>query len=677
MAGEVFISYRRADQAWARHLYNQLKAEGVEAWYDGLVGPGQEWRTATAMALEASQIFVILFSENAAQSSDIVKELAAATHEKKLVIPVRLQNIEPKGAFLYELASRNWVNAYEDTERKLDELAKGLSHLVQTGVRDKSVLPFDRASEKGGNPAARATILSRAALALGAIALIATGLYWMRSGPAPSASVATNTAPIAVAKSSGISVAVLPFLNLSGNPADDYFSDGMTEEITLALVDVKGLKVVARSSAFSFKGKNEDVRVVGRALSATNVIEGTVRKQGNKLRISADLVRTDTGEQLWTQSYDRELKDVFAVQEDIARAIASALQAPLGLNAGENLVANRTNDTDVYENYLRALALYRASDIGQAIGLLESIVKHDPTYARAWSLLALSHINSPPYVKPAGEVSYKTAYTELSSALDRADKAAHEAVRLDPRDAPGYAALGTIALYRKQWAAADNALAKALALDPTNPYVLGRYQYLLWEEGRLNQALKVGQELIRLEPEVNAKFRAASLVGLKGDYDGAIRLFEQMPVEANRNINLATFYAGVGKYERAAQTLLALPPGGSVWTAAANREAADIIRTSPARSTFAEQMSPADNVAYAWVYVFVGAPARYLKDLQQVGMAVPAYTLIWAQLPAFTSMRKTEPFKQFVRNIGLVDYWRATGWPDICRPLGARDFTCS
>jgi len=144
MADEIFISYRRADEAWARLLYNQLRTEGVEAWYDALIGPGQEWRLATAKALEDSKIFVLLFSENAAQSSDIAKELAVATHEKKLVVPVRLQNIEPKGSFLYELASRNWVNAYEDTEVKLSELAKGLAQLVRTGARHESVLPFER-----------------------------------------------------------------------------------------------------------------------------------------------------------------------------------------------------------------------------------------------------------------------------------------------------------------------------------------------------------------------------------------------------------------------------------------------------------------------------------------------------------------------------------------------------
>src|SRR5882757_11239418 len=135
MAGEIFISYRRADAGWALLLHAQLQAEGVEAWYDAQVGAGQDWRIATAKALEASQIFVLLFSENAAQSSDIAKELAAAVMEKKLIIPVRLQNISPKGAFLYELASRNWINAYEDTEAKLAELAKGLAQMVKTGAR--------------------------------------------------------------------------------------------------------------------------------------------------------------------------------------------------------------------------------------------------------------------------------------------------------------------------------------------------------------------------------------------------------------------------------------------------------------------------------------------------------------------------------------------------------------
>src|ERR1700759_2873058 len=147
MAGEIFISYRRADQAWARLLHARLQAEGVEAWYDAQVGAGQDWRLATAKALEDSRIFVLLFSENAAQSSDIAKELAAAVLEKKLIVPVRLEDIAPDGAFLYELASRNWINAYEDTEAKLAQLAKGLAQLLRSGSQDESVLPCHRSDE--------------------------------------------------------------------------------------------------------------------------------------------------------------------------------------------------------------------------------------------------------------------------------------------------------------------------------------------------------------------------------------------------------------------------------------------------------------------------------------------------------------------------------------------------
>ncbi len=179
MAGEIFISYRRADEAWAKLLCEQLRAEGVEAWYDAHVGAGEDWRATTARALEKSRIFILLFSANAAESSDIAKELAAAVLEKKLIVPVRLENIAPKGAFLYELASRNWINAYENTEAKLAELARGLARLVRSGVKDESLLPFERA------PAVRRRrwplVAGAAGIALVAAAAIAAWFLW----PAP------------------------------------------------------------------------------------------------------------------------------------------------------------------------------------------------------------------------------------------------------------------------------------------------------------------------------------------------------------------------------------------------------------------------------------------------------------------------------------------------------------
>ena len=189
MAGEIFISYRRADQRWARLLHEKLRAEGVEAWFDAQVGAGEDWRIATAQALEDSRIFVLLFSSNAAASSDIAKELAAAVLEKKLIVPVRLENIAPKGAFLYELASRNWINAYDDTEAKLAELAKGLARLVRSGTRDDSLLPFERTPQK--KPSRKPLLIAAAAaaaLALSAAAAIAAWLLW----PSPHWTVASG-----------------------------------------------------------------------------------------------------------------------------------------------------------------------------------------------------------------------------------------------------------------------------------------------------------------------------------------------------------------------------------------------------------------------------------------------------------------------------------------------------
>jgi TolB-like protein len=190
-----------------------------------------------------------------------------------------------------------------------------------------------------------------------------------------------------------MSLAVLPFVNLSGDASQEFFSDGMTEEITAALAKVPSLRVVARTSAFEFKGQNRDVAMIGQALHASHLIEGSVRKAGNRVRITAQLVKASDGTHLWTESYDRELKDVFAVQEDIAQAIAASLQVPLGLNAGQNLIANRTADTDSYQDYLRARGLLRTRGTSsrEAIAVLEKVVARDPNFAPAWALLAYAY----------------------------------------------------------------------------------------------------------------------------------------------------------------------------------------------------------------------------------------------------------------------------------------------
>jgi TolB-like protein len=161
---------------------------------------------------------------------------------------------------------------------------------------------------------------------------------------------------------SAISLAVLPFVNLSSDKEQEFFCDGMTEEITAALAKVPDLRVVARTSAFEFKSKNVNIKTMGEQLGATHLIEGSVRKAGNRLRITAQLIKADDGTHIWAKDYDRELTDVFAVQEDITRAITTSLRMPLGLKPGENLVNNRKIDPIPYTNYLRVTRVDRTSE---------------------------------------------------------------------------------------------------------------------------------------------------------------------------------------------------------------------------------------------------------------------------------------------------------------------------
>ncbi len=185
--------------------------------------------------------------------------------------------------------------------------------------------------------------------------IVATALfsYW-QFAPLGSGVVAER-AP-SVPQAGVISIAVLPFANMSGDATQEFFSDGMTEEITAALAKVPNLRVVARTSAFQFKGQSQDLRAVGRALGTNHLIEGSVRKVDDRVRITVQLIKVDDGTHLWTENYDRQLTDIFAIQEDIAEAIAGALRMPLGLQQGDTLVSNRTISPESYEQFLRCFA---------------------------------------------------------------------------------------------------------------------------------------------------------------------------------------------------------------------------------------------------------------------------------------------------------------------------------
>jgi TolB-like protein len=478
-----------------------------------------------------------------------------------------------------------------------------------------------------------------------------------------------------------ISIAVLPFANLSGDSAQDFFSDGMTEEISAVLAQVQGLTVLGRSSAFQFKGQNSDPRDVGRALNATHLIEGSVRKSGERVRITAQLVRSENGAQLWSETYDRQLNDIFAVQEEIAEAITASLSVPLGLAQGDSLVRDRTRDVASYDQYLRAKVLVRArgpiepgGPLIEAATLLEQVVARDPAFAPAWAMLAQTHALIPNFV-PAASRSVDDQLRFFQASNAKAEMVAREAMRLDPRSAVAYATLARVQARAGEFAAADDLYRQALALDPAEPEVLTSFSVTLAVMGRLREGLSVREKLRTLEPFVpNYNALTGYYMLMNGQTQPAIALMESLPADAAISLKsaLAQAYAAEGRYAEAANAILSLPKptpeSGQIV-----QDAARLLRTAPAKVTAPRELPDLDWLGF--VYAYVGAEDRlmdYFEHAQAAG-AGPTNEM-WQ--PAYAPARKTERFKAWARRAGLVDYWRARGWPDLCRSVGADDFVC-
>jgi adenylate cyclase len=293
------------------------------------------------------------------------------------------------------------------------------------------------------------------------------------------------------------SIAVMPFVNMSSDKDQEYFSDGMTEEILNALANVPNLAVTARTSVFSLKGQNKDVREIGKLLGVAYVLEGSVRKAGGEVRITAQLIRADSGFHLWSESYDRKLENVFDLQAELAGAIAKALELPLGLGGDAALVSERSADTEAYGMYLQARAAYRARGDGvkKSIELYRAALQRDPKFAPAWAGLASSLAVLPWYVPEAERAA-------AAAAMPEAEAAGKQALALSPNLPQGHIALGVVYNFQWQWALAEQHFKRALVLTPNDPEV--HYQYADWLAalGRLEEALAAASKAVELDPLV-------------------------------------------------------------------------------------------------------------------------------------------------------------------------------
>src|ERR1700686_5312339 len=291
------------------------------------------------------------------------------------------------------------------------------------------------------------------------------------------------------------SIAVLPFVDMSPAKDQEYFSDGLSEQLIHDLAKVPRLKVVGRSSAFQFKGENVDLREVGQKLGVANVLEGSVRREGKHLRITAELVKADDGFQLWSQTYDREINDIFAVQDEIARAATDALQVKLLGTNGQPIPPDlRSANPEAYQAYLQANYFlgrgHNKEDLSKALAYADQAIKLDKRYAPAWALRAAVENRMAGF-----------SLTDLTEGSRKARDDAGRAIELDPTWAPGYLALaGTQNDYDWDWNAANASLSKATALEPGSAEVIRLRSYLFRELGDLDQAIKLYEQAIALDP---------------------------------------------------------------------------------------------------------------------------------------------------------------------------------
>jgi adenylate cyclase len=325
------------------------------------------------------------------------------------------------------------------------------------------------------------------------------------------------------------SIAVLPFVNMSNDPDNEYFSDGIAEEIISALTKVKALQVTSRTSSFAFKGKNEDIGEIGRRLKANAILEGSVRKAGNKLRVTAQLVNAADGYHLWSERYDRQLEDVFEIQDEISESIVQALRVVLGEDEKRAIEKTPTANVQAYEFYLRGRQFFqlRRTGLQYARRMFERAIEIDPNFTRAHAGIADC-------------CSFLYMYWDSSKAnLDGADASSRKAVELDPGSAEAHTSRGLALTQRQQYGEAREEFEAALRLDPMLYEAHYFYARACQTEGKFEEAVAHYRDAWRVRPEdYQAIYLSAEVLVRLGRPDDALEASRQALKVADAHLEL-------------------------------------------------------------------------------------------------------------------------------------------
>jgi TolB-like protein/Tfp pilus assembly protein PilF len=535
--------------------------------------------------------------------------------------------------------------------------------------RSRDVQPGSAANAAAGRRLDQVTI----GLVLLAIGLIVADRFMPgRATPDHAAAPATDVSTPSTAQSGAAaapterSIAVLPFVNLSGDPADEYFSDGLAEELLNSLTRIDGLKVAARTTSFQYKDRTGDVADIARQLRVAHVLEGSVRRSGSRVRITAQLIKAEDGFHLWSESYDRELEDIFEVQSDIAGRIAEKLRVELSPRP-------TTSDAAALDLLLRARHLMRQRNepaLRESRKLLEQALDHDPKYAAAWSALATVLTVLP---------SYASARVQPEETLESAEKAARRAIDVDPGMAEPLTLLAYLHEVRGDWIEADRLYDKAVSLDPEDPTSQFWRANNLSRAGYQAEARVHRQRALALDPTNGAiHMWLAAQLGADGEFESALAAVakaEELGAVRFADFNRGLIHFAQGDRPGAVERWNRYFEGQSIRTRAPQLlvEAVDDPRRRPAALAAIDDLPPDEFVFTS--SIVLGDADRALRVVEGLSRGTDVMdNVIWWDLAR--PVRQTAEFRRLVRALGLEELWRARGWPDKCRTKGAGDFVC-
>jgi adenylate cyclase len=464
---DVFVSYARSDKARVAPLVAAIEAQGWSVWWDPEISPGQEFDRQITAALRDAAAVVVVWTPTSVESRWVRGEARDAA-DRGVLVPVR----------------------FEGAEMPIDVRAIHTTDLDGWGDNPQS----PRVQEL----------------------LRALGTMIARQGGPQSGRAGTNAIPSAAAPAGArLAICVLPFANMSGDAEQEYFSDGISEDVITDLNKVSALSVVARNTAFGFKGKQVDIPLIARQLKVSHILEGSVRKAGQRVRISAQLIDSSTGNHVWAERYDRDLNDIFALQDEISQAIVKALKLKLLPEEKKAIEQRGTDNVEAYNLYLMARQTYitgNTSDDRAAaaiIRLCSRATEIDPGYARAWALQAL------------GQAQLRDL---RGGRADDGLAAAERALALDANLAEAHAIKAAILAGDGRYDEAAAEIAVALRLDPESFEVNRAAGYLSFRRQQLADAIRYFEKAMALvETEVNSACMLLTCYTATGNSEGTRR----------------------------------------------------------------------------------------------------------------------------------------------------------